>query len=205
MVLGKIENIIFDLGGVLIDIDYGATILAFEELGATNFQSSYSQLNQTSLFDEYEKGLISSQHFINKLMEHLPKGITPNQIVAAWNAMLGKFPLKKIELIKKLGLSYRIFLLSNTNALHMSIVKKAWKEVSENQMNDLFEKVYVSFEIGKRKPDIDIFNWVCQQNGLSAEKTLFIDDSSQHIIGAKKAGLQTYFYENEEDFYKLFS
>lgn len=201
----SIENIIFDLGGVLIDIDYQATTKAFEALGIIDFDLHYSQLNQTSLFNDFEKGLISSQHFINKLMDIMPKGVTPNQIVAAWNAMLGKFPSGKIELLKKIKTNYRIFMLSNTNAIHLPPVIKAWNEVSEHKMMDLFERVYLSFEIGQRKPDTEVFQWVCHQNNLIPEKTLFIDDSPQHIEGAKNAGLKTHFYTNEKDFYALFS
>ncbi len=203
--LESIENIIFDLGGVLIDIDYQATTKAFEALGIGDFHSRYSQLNQTSLFDDFEKGLISSQHFINKLMDIVPKGVTPNQIVTAWNAMLGKFPIKKIEVLKKIHSTHRVFMLSNTNAIHLPPVLRAWNEVTDLKMNELFEKVYLSFEIGKRKPDMEIFQWVCEINNLNPKNTLFIDDSPQHIAGAKKAGLKTHFYTNENDFYALFS
>ena len=157
------------------------------------------------MFDDFEKGLISSQHFINKLMDIVPKGVTPNQIVAAWNAMLGKFSFQKIELLKRLGSTHRIFMLSNTNAIHLPVVLKAWKEVSATEINTLFEQIYLSFEIGMRKPDVEIFQWVCNQNKLIPENSLFIDDSPQHIAGAEKAGLNTHFYQNENEFYALFS
>ncbi len=203
--LEKVKNIIFDLGGVLIDIDYHATTRAFEALGVSDFELRYSQLNQTSLFDDFEKGTISSQHFINKLMNVVPKGVTPNQIVSAWNAMLGKIPSEKMELLTAVNSKYRIFMLSNTNALHLPTVMKAWKDVTKFNMHDIFEKVYLSFEIGMRKPDMEIFNWVCEQNKLQPENTLFIDDSPQHINGAEKAGLKTHFYQDEKEFYALFS
>lgn len=203
--LQQIDTIIFDLGGVLIDIDYQATTIAFHELGIADFEQHYNQLQQESLFDSFEKGEISGQHFINKLMDIVPKGITPNQIVTAWNAMLGDFPLKKIELLRQVRETHQTFLLSNTNEIHMPIVYRNWNIVSNLTFNELFEKVYLSFEIGKRKPDVETFHWVIEENNLNLEKTLFIDDSPQHIEGAQKAGLKTHFYQSEEEFYTLFS
>ena len=203
--LNEFDTIIFDLGGVLIDIDYQATTSAFRDLGVTDFELHYNQLQQESLFDAFEKGEISGQHFINKLMNNVPKGITPNQIVSAWNAMLGNFPLKKIELLKRVREKHTIFLLSNTNAIHMPIVYKNWNKVSTIPFSEAFDQVFLSFEIGRRKPDIETFQWVLHKNNLNPEKTLFIDDSPQHIAGAEKAGLKTHFYKSEEEFYALFS
>ena len=201
----QFDTIIFDLGGVLIDIDYQATTNGFRNLGVADFELQYNQLQQESLFDSFEKGEISGQHFINKLMDIVPKGISPNQIVAAWNAMLGDFPLKKIELLEQTRETQQTFLLSNTNEIHMPIVYRNWNNVSNLTFNELFEKVYLSFEIGKRKPDIETFHWVIEENNLNPEKTLFIDDSPQHIEGAKNVGLKTHFYQSEEEFYALFS
>ncbi len=203
--LKQFETIIFDLGGVLIDIDYQATTLAFESLGIIDFELHYNQLQQESLFDALEKGEISAQHFVNKLMDIVPKGISPNQIVSAWNAMLGSFPLKKIELLRQVRKTHQTYLLSNTNEIHMPIVYRNWNNVSNLPFNELFKQVYLSFEIGKRKPDVETFLWVIEENKLNPEKTLFIDDSPQHIEGAKKAGLNTHFYQSEEEFYALFS
>lgn len=201
----QFETIIFDLGGVLIDIDYQATAHAFHDLGVEDFNIHYSQFQQNSVFDAFEKGEISGQHFINKLLKVVPKGITPNQIVRAWNAMLGNFPLKKIELLKRVGQTHKTILLSNTNDIHMPIVYKNWSKVSASPFHKTFDQVYLSFEIGKRKPDIDTFQWVLQENNLNPENTLFIDDSPQHIEGAKSVGLNTHFYQNEAGFYALFS
>lgn len=203
--LKQFEAIIFDLGGVLIDIDYQATTNAFQELGVLDFQQHYNQMQQESLFDAFEKGEISGQHFINKLMDIVPKGITPNQIVKSWNAMLGEFPLKKIELLNQVRQTHKTILLSNTNEIHMPIVYTKWDNVSTGAFKDAFNKVYLSFEIGKRKPDVETFQWVINENDLLTESTLFIDDSPQHIEGAQKVGLSTHFYQNEEDFYSLFS
>lgn len=198
--------ILFDLGGVLIDIDYHATENAFEKLGVSDFKERYSQLAQNALFDRFECGEISPQHFVNLLLPYMQTGTSPNQVVAAWNAMIGGFPPRKIELLLQLkNRQIPIFLLSNTNALHIVEVAKSLQQVSDASLNTYFEKIFLSQEIGKRKPRPETFTWVCGQMGFAPKDILFIDDSPQHIEGAITAGLQTHFYQNEEAFYALFS
>jgi putative hydrolase of the HAD superfamily len=120
--------------------------------------------------------------------------------------MIGGFPPRKIELLLKLkNNQLPIFLLSNTNALHIVEVAKSLQQVSDASLNTYFEKVFLSHEIGKRKPQPETFVWVCAQMGFAPKEVLFIDDSPQHIEGAVTAGLQTHFYQNEEAFYALFS
>jgi HAD superfamily hydrolase (TIGR01509 family) len=200
-----IDLVLFDLGGVLIDIDYQATENAFVRLGVSDFHEQYTQFQQNQLFDLFEIGKISAQHFINKLLPITQKGTSPNEVVQAWNAMIGGFPDEKIALIERLSKQQRIALLSNTNELHMVQVKRAWEKSSALVFESLFEQVFLSHEIQQRKPDVATFHWVCQQLEVMPEKVLFIDDSPQHIAGAISVGLQTHFYENPLDFYALFS
>jgi putative hydrolase of the HAD superfamily len=199
------EQIIFDLGGVLLDIDYQATEKAFVELGLKDFGEKYSQLNQNDLFDKLEIGEISAQHFINKILTLCPVGTSPNKVVAAWNAMLGEFPKEKIELLQQIKGRLPIYMLSNTNEIHIPKVYDAWDKVSDEPMSALFDKIYLSFEIGKRKPDVSTFEWVCYSLKINPSTTLFIDDSPQHIEGAKKAGLQTYYYQSKTEFLEFFN
>lgn len=198
--------ILLDLGGVLIDIDYHATEKAFEKLGVSDFKARYTQFAQNEVFDRFECGEISPQHFVNLLLPHTQVGTSPNQVVAAWNAMIGAFPQRKLALLTQLkNQQQTLFLLSNTNALHMVEVAKSLQKVSDLGLNAFFEQVFLSHEIGKRKPHPETFVWVCEQMGFAPKDMLFIDDSPQHIEGAKAAGLQTYFYQNEADFYAFFS
>lgn len=200
-----VELILFDLGGVLINIDYLATEKSFVALGVTDFQAQYTQFQQNELFNNFETGQISAQHFINKLLPLTRKGSSPNEVVRAWNAMIGEFPKEKIDLLIRLSKEMRIALLSNTNELHMIEVKRAWGNVSSVPFETLFEQVFLSHEIHQRKPNISTFQWVCGQLKVSPSSVLFIDDSPQHIEGAKSAGLQTHFYGDPKDFYALFS
>lgn len=200
------KHILFDLGGVLIDIDYFATEKAFSELGFLDFNSYYSQFQQSDLFDRLEKGLVSPQFFVNQLLPYCRQGTTPNQVVRAWNAMLGGFPERKVKLLHELkatGISFSM--LSNTNELHFEGVKRAWKKANQDLFSPPFENVFLSHEIGRRKPDATTFEWVLNEINCSAEDVLFIEDSPQHIEGAKSIGLNCHFYTKPEDFYALFN
>lgn len=201
----KYEAIVFDLGGVLINLDYQLTIDAFKKLGISDFDKMYSQVAQNNLFDDFETGQISAQRFINSLLTYLRPGTTPNKVVQAWNAMILSVPSEKIKLLERLRKDYLIYLLSNTNELHVPVVRREWAKVTEKPMEEFFDHIYFSHEIHLRKPNDAIFEFICTQQQLIPEKTLFIDDSVQHIIGAKKVGLQTYHLENPENLYQLFS
>jgi putative hydrolase of the HAD superfamily len=201
----KYTAVIFDLGGVIIHIDYAATIRAFENLGFGDFHNLYSQAKQSGLFDELETGKISGQRFVNELLPYLKLGTSPNKVVAAWNAMIGTIPQERIALLQKVRERYPTFLLSNTNELHMQAVLRSWDASSEKPMNDFFNHIFLSHEIGMRKPNTDIFEFVCGENNLNPDDTLFIDDTLQHIEGAKACGLQTVHLTYFEQLDQLFS
>ena len=200
-----IENIIFDLGGVVLNLDYTRTAEAFMQLGLEDFPAMYSQASQTGLFDTYEKGLCSTPYFINSLLNYLPAGTTPNKVVAAWNAMILDFPKENLDLLMELKHSYRTFLLSNTNDIHIQAVNRALERASGNKsLHPYFEKVYFSCEIHLRKPDTEIFKHVCEENRLDPGHTLFIDDTEQHVLGARAAGLEAYYLQKGEKLTQAF-
>ena len=201
----QFETIIFDLGGVIINLDYDRTTRAFEELGLTDFRTVYSQLSQSSLFDDYETGKISSQRFINALLPHLPSGRTANQVVNAWNAMILDVPPAKLELLEKLREDHKVYLLSNTNEIHMQKVRREWQKVTDRPMESFFDQMFLSYEIGLRKPDKEVFQFVCESLGINPESTLFIDDSPQHIAGARQTGLNTIHLTDPGELYAVFS
>ena len=184
------KNIIFDLGGVLLNINYRFTEQAFINIGLHNFNSVYSKAKQSALFDKFETGKITAGNFRNELRKHLPKNITDNEIDKAWNAMLLDLPEERVNLLHQLKSNYRLFLLSNTNEIHIRAFEKIYSiEYGKNLFENLFEKYYYSSKIGLRKPNADCFKFVLQQNKLNPAETLFIDDSEQHIAGAVKCGL----------------
>jgi len=200
------KNLIFDFGGVIIDIDYHHTLDGFRKLGFVNVEEAFNQLSQKPLFDLFETGKISAEKFFTSLKSFFP-GIKPNTVdlMHAWNAMLGEFPEENNRLLHKLKKSYRTFMLSNTNETHINYYYKKLKRwYNIETMGGFFEKVYFSYQVGLRKPDEEVFHYVLRDSGLRADETLFIDDSPQHVEGAIKAGLKAYHLNNGEKITDMF-
>ena len=199
----KIDALLFDLGGVLIDVDYHKTIDAFAQLGVQNPSDLYNQFGQNQLFDQYEKGEVSSNFFLEQLKTLTKIDTIESDIVIAWNAMIGDFPTEKLDFIAELSQHNPCFLLSNTNEIHLKKAIENLQKTAFKNIDDLFIKCYYSHIIGKRKPEVETFKWVVDQMGMEANKVLFIDDSPQHIEGAKKAGLQVIYYKEASDLFSM--
>lgn len=191
----KIDNIIFDLGNVILDIDYLSTIKAFEKIGIENASILYSKSSQTKIFDQLETGKITKEDFILEIQKIIPKA-SKSEIINAWNAIIKDLPESRIDILKNLKDKFSIFLLSNTNSIHIDYIVKKIGERKYDEFYNLFDKVYYSHEVKLRKPDPNIFKLVINENNLKIKNTLFIDDSIQHINSAKKLGLQTYHLNN---------
>lgn len=191
--MAAIKNIIFDMGGVLYNIDYNLTADAFKELGFTNFEAMYSQFTADEVFEKLETGQITEQEFYTIIQQKSDVEISTTQIKNAWNAMLLGFRTTAINHLKKIKNSYRIFLLSNTNAIHLEKVYEDYDTLGQSIGYDsLFEQAWYSHKIGLRKPNEDIYEFILKEAGLNAEETLFIDDSFNNIETAKALGIQTH-------------
>lgn len=194
--LRQYETIIFDLGGVIINLNYKKTEEEFKKLFGTNFSEMYSKQSQTDIFNKLETGDISEKQFVEAMQKSSIKDVSHQEIINAWNAMLLDIPKERIELLEKIGKEKRIFLLSNTNEIHKRAFDKIISEAHQLEgLEPLFEKAYFSHLVGMRKPNREIFDFVIQENKLNPQKTLFIDDSPQHIEGALKTGLNAYHLE----------
>lgn len=204
--MGEIKNIVFDLGGVIINLDIPRTISEFNKLSTKPFESIYTQLQQSPIFDLFDKGQISESDFFLQLKDHLKEGVTDTQMKEAWNAMLLDFPIHRLQLLSALKSNYRVFLLSNTNETHIAQLESdLYKKHGYRNLEPFFEKVYYSCRIGMRKPDSEIFEFVLNQNNLNAHETIFIDDSPQHVAGAIKTGIQSYLLPRDKDVSALIS
>ena len=202
--MNKIKNIIFDLGGVILNLDYAKTVDEFKKIGLLNFQDLYSQKMQNILFDDFEKGEVSSAEFISSLIDSENLKIKEIDFINAWNAMLLEIPIKKLEFINALKKDYKVFLLSNTNEIHIYKFEDDLKKNNMlNQFYKCFDKVYYSSRMGKRKPDENCFKQVLEENQLVPQQTLFIDDSIQHIKGAKRIGIETFHLEKNKSIIDL--
>ena len=199
----NIKTIIFDLGAVILNISYKNTIDAFAKLGIPNSESFYSKQVQTDLFNQIETGKISEKKFFLELQKKTSK-TSITELKDAWNAMLLDLPKKRIDLLKRIKPHYSIFLLSNTNSIHISELKKKLGKKTYYNFYNLFNKVYYSHKIGFRKPSQQAFKIILEENKLYAHECLFIDDSPQHVQGAKKLGIKTHHLQENEELTTLF-
>lgn len=188
----NIKNIIFDLGGVILNIDFKKTNDAFHSLGLENFGQHINQFHITDLFIQYETGQIDDIEFIENVAKLSDKPMSQDEIIDAWNALLLDFPRERIDLLKKIKTKYRTFLLSNTNSLHLKEFQQRLHNEQGVYLEDLFEKAYYSHVVQLRKPHADIFNLVLQENNLDPAETLFIDDTESNFPEAQKLGIQIY-------------
>jgi putative hydrolase of the HAD superfamily len=190
----NIKNIIFDYGNVIFNIDFTKVAQAWKQLGINNATEFYSHRQQDPVFNLLERGEISTADFRNKIRELSGKpDLTDEQIDGAWNTIFVDIPQGNHELLKQVKEKYRTFLLSNINAIHYDYVHNyLQKEFGMTGNDELFEKVYYSHLVGKRKPDAEIFEQVLHENNLNPAETLFIDDSPQHLETAQKLDMQTY-------------
>jgi putative hydrolase of the HAD superfamily len=187
------KNIIFDLGGVLLDIDYQKSIDAFEGLGLKNFKDMFSQFKSDAVFEKLETGHLAEADFYTAIKKRTKAAITNKEIDDAWNALILHFRTESLALLEKLSANYRLYLLSNTNSIHLKYFKNLFiKETGKPSLDAYFTKAWYSNEMGLRKPNEDIFEFVLQQENLHAAETLFIDDTLTNIETAQEMGFKTH-------------
>ncbi|MBE7660382.1 HAD-IA family hydrolase [Tenacibaculum finnmarkense] len=186
--MNTIKNIIFDFGDIFINLDKQATHKEMAKLGVTSFSEDMMQT-----YYRYEMGLISTDEFIAFYQTKFPQ-ISPADLVNAWNAILLDFPKNRLAFLKDLAASkkYRLFLLSNTNDLHISWIQNNWGAELYQEFKNCFEQFYLSHEINFRKPNATIYEFVLNENNLIASETLFVDDLKENTDSAKKLGINVW-------------
>jgi len=192
--MSTIKNIIFDYGNVIFMLDFMKSQRAWEEIGINNSNEFYGHRVQDPIFTAFEDGSATTEEFRTYIRQKIGNpGLTDAQIDSAWNGLLVGVAPGNHELLLSLKPRYRTFLLSNINPIHYDyIMDYLQKEFGFAGNDHLFEKVYYSHLVGKRKPNAEIFEQVLNENGLDPAETLFIDDSPQHIATATQLGIQTY-------------
>lgn len=177
-----IENLILDFGGVLLDLDERATYEAFVALGLEKVPPELTAVNL-----DFQRGKVGREQYVAFLKRYLPPGTTTAQVEDAWCAMLRQVPPARWHLLARLGKRYRLFLLSNTDPIHIDRLRR---RMDLDAFEQLFERVYYSQDTGLRKPERALFERVLRENGLDAARTLFVDDTLENVEGARAAGLQ---------------
>ncbi|MFY7669936.1 HAD family hydrolase [Tenacibaculum sp. MEBiC06402] len=196
-----IKNIIFDFGDVFINLDKEATYRELYKLGVKEISEKMMQV-----YYDYEMGLISTEDFVGYF--HNEFSIDKEDLIKAWNAILLDFPLERLRFLKELAASnkYRLFLLSNTNDLHISWIQNDWGKDLYNEFKNCFEQFYLSHEIHMRKPNADIYEFVLKENSLNPKETIFIDDTTDNTNAAKQLGIHVWNNEpGKDDVVELFN
>ena len=194
-----INAIIFDFGDIFINLDKQATLDGLKNLGISHWNEDLDQLNL-----QYEVGSISAEEFLSGIQKH-SNNASIDDIRAAWNSILADFPLYRLEFLQMLSQKYRLFLLSNTDAIHIETFEQKSGASFYSDFYQCFEKVYFSFEIGMRKPNPDIYSLILDQHGLQAKQTLFIDDKKENTDAAAALGLHVWNLQvGQEDVVDLF-
>lgn len=187
----EIKNILFDLGGVLLDIDFNLSNKAFAQLGVPDFKQYISQHHADELFEKLETGAVSPDEFYNAFRRKTNLSASDEAIEHAWNAMLLHFSKDKMDWLDAVGKRYNVYLFSNTNKMHVDYFHKLCMQEIGKPLDSFFIKAWYSNEVGLRKPYPASFTTLLERERLKPEETLFIDDTIGNIEGAQKAGLQT--------------
>ena len=196
-----IKNIIFDFGDIFINLDKQATYKAMAALGVTKISNE-----MINVYHQYEKGLMTTENFIDFFYNKF--GTPKADLINAWNAILLDFPKNRLEFLKEISASkkYRLFLLSNTNDLHIKWILNSLGEKFYTEFKNCFEQFYLSHEINFRKPDSEIYKFVLNENNLVATETLFVDDLKENTDSARTLGIHVWnLIPEKEDVTELFA
>ncbi len=192
-----IKNVVFDFGDVFINLDKEATSKALAPYRVKGKEVHSSIINTSR---RYEKGEVTTEKFVHRFVDyfHLPSN---EKFIEMWNAILLDFPVHRLVFLKELAKSekYRLFLLSNTNELHIEWIRNDWGEELYQEFKNCFEKFYLSHEIGLRKPNADIYEFVLNENNLNAAETFFIDDTLENTLAAEKLGIKVWNINPEKE------
>lgn len=199
-----IKNIIFDMGGVLIDLDRETCIEEFRKLGFPEADEMLNTYRQKGIFKDLEMGTVSPQELYDYISSEVGHHIPSEKIDKALCAFLVGLPTYKLDMLLHLRKQYRVFMLSNTNALMMPYIARTYFTQQGLTVEDYFDRLFLSYEMGMLKPDPEIFEAVLNETGIKAEETLFIDDAEPNIETALSLGFRTYLAAPKEDFRRIF-
>lgn len=198
------KTLIFDIGDVIVDIDYTLPVNAFQLLSPYNFSEIVSYSRQHRIFDQFEKGLLTANDFRKELKQFLYPNVTDDQINAAWNSILIGYPAEKLELLGLLKHDYRVLALSNINEIHIHELNRVAAEKFNTPLfADFFHKAYYSNETGVRKPEKEIYTLVLEQENLVPHETFFVDDKAENVAAAKEVGIHAYQLTNRNELSSL--
>jgi glucose-1-phosphatase len=202
----SIKNLIFDLGGVILDLSVDTTVHSFAKLSGVDPDKAREIFVSSSGFEIYEKGGMSDDDFRQFVRDVYKVNVSDEQVDTCWNAMLLGFPTRKLELLENLKTKYNVYLLSNTNSIHLDHINNILlpRVNHHSSLDDFFHRAYYSHRMKKRKPDAEIFEQVLQEGNFRPEETLFLDDNQANVEGASKLGIKIVHVVNPDMIYEYF-
>ncbi|MCE2733320.1 MAG: HAD family hydrolase [Chryseotalea sp.] len=194
--------LLFDLGGVILDLSFEKTFKAFAEISNRSLSQLETAFTTIDFFKQFETGKITEQEFRVSVNRYLQTNLSDQKLDAAWNAMLLTLPPSRLAVLKALKLKYQLYLFSNTNSIHIRYFDELVNKVSLTPFESYFNATYYSHIVGMRKPDVSTYHWICQQHTLKPEHILFFDDNLGNLQGAAKAGINTYHVTHADELFK---
>jgi len=195
----NIKTIIFDFGGVILDIDPQITIKEFQKMGFKDVAKTNSKEFIEDIIRKFERGIYTPEVFRKKLKAFLELQVSDQKIDDAWNALIYDIPAERIEILEQVKKNYQMLLLSNSNEIHYDLyVRDLQLRFGYREFDELFDKAYFSFDMHLSKPDPEVYEFIINQHDLKPAETLFIDDNEENIAAASKLGLKTYLLAKPE-------
>jgi len=203
--LNHISTIIFDLGGVVLNLDSQRSLKSFAKYSGLSEKDIYAMFIDDNWSYAFERGEISAATFRNEVRKSLKTEHSDQQIDDSWNAMLLDLPPSRLTLLAGLRNRFKTMVLSNTNDIHIVAFDKIVANATNGgTIDDFFDKIYYSHILGMRKPETEIYKYVIKENNLDPAATLFIDDMEKNIAGAQSCGLKTLHLTNQDYLFELF-
>lgn len=189
------DTIVFDLGDVIIDLNEDQFIESFKNLGWKDSIEAW-----TEIIHQFEVGKITEDELISAMRKDLRQPVFKREIKAAYNDYLGEIDPAKVKALKSLkSKGKRLILLSNTNAWHIGKIKEKFGPFEWQKFTGLFDQVYLSHEVGMRKPDIQLFEKVSADHALNKDRTLYIDDLLINTETGHQHGWRSWYYQPTEN------
>lgn len=203
--LTDIKNLLFDFGGVIVNINKNNAVRRFKEIGVNDIEDYLGEYCQQGIFLQLENGTIGREKFYDELRNHAGKYITDEDIDSAWMAFMDGIPEYKLQLLEELRGKYNLYLLSNTNPIIMEWADSKNLSPLGKPLSAYFNKMFCSYQIGYTKPQKETFEAVIEGSGIDPKETLFLDDGQSNLDAAKEFGFKTYLVDQNEDLRTVFN
>ena len=198
------KNLIFDLGDVIVHIDYPTTIAEFQKFALIDFNTIVSYSAQDKIFDLFDKGKVSAQQFRDEMKKYLRPDTTDRAIDFAWNSLIMAYPEKNFELLNELKKRYKVLALSNINPIHLDEIDRVAKQTfGVENFESFFHRAYYSHIAGYRKPEKEFYQMLIKSENINPAETFFVDDKPENVEAAKSLGLRAFQLKDRTKLFEL--